>query len=302
MTHVFSTGRREVFELRLASGKTVRATANHPFLTYDGWRPLGDLGPGSPGRRPAARARRPRRPRTTWADEQVVLLAHLIGDGSFVKRQPIRYASIDEANLQAVTDAARHFGVTAVRDDYPAARCTTLRLPAPYRLTHGRRNPIAAWLDGLGLFGARSHEKFVPHEVFNLPKRQIALFLRHLWATDGSVTVNRVRPGPAASTTPRPAGGWSTTWPGCCCGSASPPGSGRCRPKTGLAGPATRSTSAASTTSGGSSRRSVSTGSEATAAAAPARDHPRRSPEPERRHRARRRVGPGASPCLSRRR
>ncbi len=47
MTHVFSTGRREVFELRLASGKVVRATANHPFLTYDGWRPLGEVEVGT---------------------------------------------------------------------------------------------------------------------------------------------------------------------------------------------------------------------------------------------------------------
>src|SRR5437762_1161666 len=68
-----------------------------------------------------------------------------------------------------------------------AARVTTLRLPAPYRLTHGKRNPIAAWLDRLGLFGKRSYEKFVPHEIFALPNDQIALFLRHLWATDGSI-------------------------------------------------------------------------------------------------------------------
>ena len=47
MTHVFATGRREVFELRLASGKTLRATANHPMLTYDGWRPLGELAEGA---------------------------------------------------------------------------------------------------------------------------------------------------------------------------------------------------------------------------------------------------------------
>ena len=120
-----------------------------------------------------------------------MLLAHLIGDGSFVKRQPIRYASVDEANLEAVTSAARHFGVEAVRDDYPAARCTTLRLRAPERLGWGKRNPIAGWLDELGLFGARSHEKFVPAELSNLPKRQIALFLHHLWSTDGSVTVNK---------------------------------------------------------------------------------------------------------------
>jgi replicative DNA helicase len=55
-------------------------------------------------------------------------------------------------------------------------------------LARGRRNPIAEWLDGLGLFGKRSHEKFIPGEVFSLPKEQIALFIRHLWATDGSVT------------------------------------------------------------------------------------------------------------------
>ena len=90
---------------------------------------------------------------TVWEDEKVTLLAHLIGDGSFVKRQPLRYASIDEANLRAVTTAALHFGVVAVRDEYPAARCTTLRLRAPFPLTHGKRNPIAAWLDELGLFG-----------------------------------------------------------------------------------------------------------------------------------------------------
>ncbi|MGQ4819406.1 hypothetical protein ACQ1ZK_20180, partial [Enterococcus faecium] len=63
-----------------------------------------------------------------------------------------------------------------------------MRLRAPFPLTHGNRNPIAAWLDELGLIGLRSHEKFVPEAVFCLPKKQIAMFLRHLWATDGSVT------------------------------------------------------------------------------------------------------------------
>jgi replicative DNA helicase len=189
LTHVFSTGRKQVFQLTTASGKTVRATANHPFLTYDGFRPLGELVPGD---RIAVPRHVPAPDRmTVWEDEKVILLGHLIGDGSFVKRQPLRYASIDEANLRAVTTAALHFGVVAVRDDYEAARCTTLRLRAPFPLTHGKRNPIAAWLDDLGLFGLRSHEKFVPAPVFCLPKKQIALFLRHLWATDGSVTVDK---------------------------------------------------------------------------------------------------------------
>ena len=185
MTNVFPSGRKEVFRVRLVSGREVEATGNHPFMTIDGWTPLEHLKVGD---RVAVPRRIPEPVDTQRiADSEVILLAHMIGDGSCVKNQPIRYASVDEANLATVTTAAAHFGVTAVRDEYPAARVTTLRLPAPYHLTHGKRNPIAAWLDGLGLFGRRSHEKFVPQEVFALANDQIALFLRHLWATDGSV-------------------------------------------------------------------------------------------------------------------
>jgi len=187
LTHVFSTGTRPVFRLTLSSGKQVRATENHPFLTYAGWRALGDLRTGDrlavPRHVPAPDALDP------WKDEEVILLAHMLGDGSMVARQPLRYASIDEENLAVVAQAALSFGVVAVRDDYAAARCTTLRLRAPFRLGHGVRNPIAQWLDQVGVFGLRSHEKFVPDEVFHVSKRQIALFLRHIWATDGSVTV-----------------------------------------------------------------------------------------------------------------
>lgn len=186
MTHAFSSGVKEVFRMRLTSGRVIEATANHRFLTLDGWTPLGEMAPG-------ARIAAPRIAHEPLAvkradDDEVALLAHLIGDGSFVRRQPLRYASVDEANLSRVADAAhRRFGITAKRDDHAAARVTSLRLPAPFHLTHGRRNPIAAWLDGMGLFGLRSHEKFIPDWVFTLPLDQVQDFIGHLWATDGSV-------------------------------------------------------------------------------------------------------------------
>jgi replicative DNA helicase len=186
MTNVFPSGHKEVLKMRLASGREVEATANHPFMAFDGWTPLGELKVGD---RLAVPRRVPEPVHTQrLPDDEVILLGHMIGDGSCVKNQPIRYASIDETNLAAVATAAKHFGVTAVRDDYAVARVTTLRLPAPYHLTHRRRNPIAAWLDGLGLFGKRSHEKFVPDVIFRAPNDQVALFLHHLWATDGSVS------------------------------------------------------------------------------------------------------------------
>jgi replicative DNA helicase len=120
-------------------------------------------------------------------EAEVVLLAHLIGGGRMVRRQSIRYASGDEANLCAVGEAAKHFGVSAVRDEHADAGVRTLRLPTPDRFPPDSRNPVAAWLDELGVLGRRSHERFLPDRVFSLPRDQIVLFLRHLWATDGSV-------------------------------------------------------------------------------------------------------------------
>src|SRR5207248_11371510 len=100
-TSVFYSGHKEVFKMRLASGREIEATTNHPFMTFDGWTPLGELKVGA---RLAVPRRVPESVNTQRMDEsEIILLAHMIGDGSCVKNQPIRYASIDEANLTAVT-------------------------------------------------------------------------------------------------------------------------------------------------------------------------------------------------------
>ncbi|MFF7248578.1 replicative DNA helicase [Embleya sp. NPDC008237] len=186
MTHVFPSGVKEVFRLRLASGREIEATANHPFQTYDGWKPLGELTVGARVAVPR-RIDAPARP-VAWPEAEVVMLAHLLGDGCVAPGQPIHYTSNDEANLGAVEEAAVHFGITPRREQQQA--WWHVYLPAPQRLARGRRNPIAAWLDRFGLYGKRSHEKFLPPEIFGLPDDQVRLFLRHLWATDGSVTVS----------------------------------------------------------------------------------------------------------------
>jgi replicative DNA helicase len=56
VTAVFPSGVKEVYRLRLASGRQVKASANHRFLTAAGWRRLGELMLGDklavPGRIP----------------------------------------------------------------------------------------------------------------------------------------------------------------------------------------------------------------------------------------------------------
>jgi replicative DNA helicase len=43
MTRAFSSGSKPVFEMLFASGKRLKASANHPFLTVTGWKPFEDL-------------------------------------------------------------------------------------------------------------------------------------------------------------------------------------------------------------------------------------------------------------------
>jgi replicative DNA helicase len=79
LTHAFASGTKEVFRVTLCSGRVVEATANHPFLTVDGWLSLGELTEGSPVAVPRS-VPEPLQVQT-WPESEVALLAHAIGDG-----------------------------------------------------------------------------------------------------------------------------------------------------------------------------------------------------------------------------
>jgi len=192
MTEVWSTGTKPVFDIRLSSGRSLRLTANHPLLTLAGWVPAGDLAPGD--RVAVARTLPEADNSAEWPDDEVILLAHLLGDGCTLPRHAVQYTTADPANADAVeTAAANLFGITARRvrvDTEDGGGHWQVYLPSPARLGRGRNSPIKDWLEKLDARGKRSWQKAVPSELFRLPNRQVSLFLRHLWATDGSVSVS----------------------------------------------------------------------------------------------------------------
>jgi replicative DNA helicase len=185
ITNVFSSGTKDVYLLRLASGREVKASANHPFLTITGWTPLEDLRPGD--RLAIARhIPEPVNAGLGWSEYRIGLLAHLIGDGCVVRSQPVHYTSNDEENLAFVeAAAAAEFGISPRR----VAQKTWWHtyLPAPHHCTHGRGNPLHAWFRELGIEDLRSHHKRIPAALYSASDAEVCTFLRHLWATDGCV-------------------------------------------------------------------------------------------------------------------
>jgi replicative DNA helicase len=183
VSNAFSTGHKPVFEMRTRLGRTLRATANHRFLTVEGWRRLDELAPGTHIAMPRAL---PSPSQRTMSDDELALLGHLIGDGCTLPRHAIQYTTRERELAEIVADlATRVFGEALAPRIRAERNWHQVYLSATERLTHGKRNPVAAWMDELGAFGLRSHEKRVPDEVFRQPAEAIELFLRHLWATDG---------------------------------------------------------------------------------------------------------------------
>ena len=104
MTHVFPTGVRPVFRLTLESGKEIRATANHPFLTYAGWSPLGELRTGTrvavPRHVPAPAFFEP------WEDPRVILLAQVLSDPAY---------TVDRKRANVIGDWLDSLGVLSAK-------------------------------------------------------------------------------------------------------------------------------------------------------------------------------------------
>ncbi|MGC8518908.1 MAG: replicative DNA helicase [Steroidobacteraceae bacterium] len=191
---VWKVGRRAVVNLALASGRSIRATADHRVLTGEGWLRVREIQAGDR----VALARRVPEPHQPvhWPDHWLVLLGHMVGDGSYLVHQPLRYTTASEQNSLAVRTAAEAFGSRVKRY---AGRGQWHQLLISGNGNRWHAAGVGKWLKELGIFGQRSHEKRLPQQVFSLSDDQIAVLLRHLWATDGSITV----PRPGGSTAPR---------------------------------------------------------------------------------------------------
>ena len=181
---VWSTGVRQVFRVALASGRSLCATSNHRVFTGDGWKAVGEIGLGS--RVAMARQFPSIANPVVWSDAEISLLGHLVGDGSYLQNQPLRYTTGSEANSALVTRCAVALGGRVTRH---AGRGNWHQLVIADNGNRWHAAGVGAWLKGLGIFNQRSHEKHLPPAVFQLSDAQIGLLLKHLWATDGCIHV-----------------------------------------------------------------------------------------------------------------
>ena len=79
VTDVLDNGIKPVYRLTTALGRQIEATANHPFYTFEGWRQLDELQPGS---QIAVPRHLPVEGHSEWPEHEVIVLAHLLAEGN----------------------------------------------------------------------------------------------------------------------------------------------------------------------------------------------------------------------------
>jgi len=192
---VKETGQKSVFAVQTRTGRRIRATANHPFLTINGWVQLADLKEGDIVG--VARNIEP----VQVQDESLEIcrfLGYMIGDGSYLKHREISFTNKD---IEVIEDVKRivtdHIGGIAFRtvERNNAYLIGFSKEPhfdllgGTYRV--GYSNRIRKLLQEWGIDEQIGHEKRVPSKMFELNTDCIASFIAGLIVTDGSICYSK---------------------------------------------------------------------------------------------------------------
>jgi replicative DNA helicase len=183
----WKVGEKPVYRVTTKSGRVVRCTDGHRFLTVSGWSELRDLVPG----RSIAVPRRydpPAQGVDSMTPGQALLLGWLIGDGHLGGSAALTVATDEEAKLAADL-AAAEFGIRPlVKPERVGTDARRVVLTTGFVCGAGK-NPLTRWLRSLGVWKKTGPDKRVPQVIMEQQDDLVvAAFLRGLFHADGSLS------------------------------------------------------------------------------------------------------------------
>ncbi|MDO8538667.1 MAG: DUF853 family protein [archaeon] len=199
-TEFFKRTVNKLLEVKLRSGKKIKLTPEHPLLTINGWRPAEELKKG-------ARIATPRILEAFGNKEMkecdVKLLAYLIAEGH-LSNQFVLFSNFDEKIISEFMQSIQEFDEglrVEIHSNFGCFRVAQKKKKID--ITHIQRNQkgqfnsesfiipqkssIMQWLESIGLYGKLSAEKFIPEQIFQLKKEQLAVFLNRMFSCDGTI-------------------------------------------------------------------------------------------------------------------
>ena len=178
-----ASGEKPVLRLKTALGHSIVATAEHPFMTMEGWAPLGKLRVGdhiAVARTLSLSLRR------RWPRYKILVLADLIAEGNLCHPSTFYFYTIERWHWREFVKAVEQFPNTRAVVNYHRA-CVSVHVR---RIDRNRPIGAVEWMRTLGMWGHGAREKRFPPEVFELCDANIALLLARLWEGDGGFSTS----------------------------------------------------------------------------------------------------------------
>jgi len=181
---IIDNGIKDVYYIKLASGKEIIVTSNHPFLTPQGWKSI-DTGLKE-NDKIAIPLYIPRlKTKKVFTDNQLKILGCLIGDGCVTKYKDYIYFTNSNESLVKELNQALQEEFNLHLEKFSSDK------PYNYRIKGNEkkycRKKFQEFLEKTGLAGKYSYKKEIPKELFYAPEEDIKLFLRYLWLCDGTI-------------------------------------------------------------------------------------------------------------------
>lgn len=179
---VYENGIKDVYHLKTRTGRVIKSTVNHRFLSYEGWKPMKLL---DVGQHIAVPRHIPVQAVKSMPRHELAVLAYVLSEGNTCHPQTFYYYTNSEEEL----------------DDYlyyllkfENAGATVVKRKGKYEVhvvneKKGLKqfNEAKQFINKMGLQWKKAVNKTIPKEIFELNNDDIAFFLGRLWVGDGCV-------------------------------------------------------------------------------------------------------------------
>lgn len=201
---VVQNGVRPILQITSETGREIRVSGNHPFMTPMGWVDAENLCKGDwvavPGEMSNNNVDSP------FSDQEVAAIGYLLGDGHI--KNDISFTNGNPAIIEDFVRCLESMGYRESNaktkakflsyrymDDRPESRMLRVSRSTGNSSSHPWISPLRKRLEDLGLWGCTSGNKHIPYEMWRMTDNQVWIFLSALWATDGSIKVDTTGKG-----------------------------------------------------------------------------------------------------------
>ncbi|MBU4022944.1 hypothetical protein KJ591_01115 [Patescibacteria group bacterium] len=186
----FNNGIKSTYQISLRTGKQIKATRDHEFLTPEGWKKVKELKKGdflaTPKRLFAGNKQ--------FDKGKLKILAYLIADGALTQGVSCYFVNKDTVLLKDFKKTAeksfQNIKIKFTKHIRGVQRAVPTKILTKKKNYH-EPNEILKWLRELDLKsktgGKKSDQKFIPPFVFKLDEECIATFLATYWDSDGGI-------------------------------------------------------------------------------------------------------------------